>query len=59
MSDLNLVLKPLVPLFDPYIVNITHVDQWLTITRFPREFWDDAQLISLLAMVGMFLKDDE
>lgn len=27
VSGLNVVLKPWVPLFDPYIVNITHVDQ--------------------------------
>jgi len=56
VSGLNLVLKPWVPLFDPYTVNITHIDQWLPITHLPQEFWDDAQLTSLLARVGMFLK---
>ena len=56
VSGLNLVLKPWVPLFDPYTVNITHIDQWLPITHLPQEFWDDAQLTSPLAGVGMFLK---
>ncbi|KAJ8443344.1 LOW QUALITY PROTEIN: hypothetical protein Cgig2_015825 [Carnegiea gigantea] len=59
VSGLNLFLKPWIPLVDPYVVNITHVNQWLTITRSPQEFWDDAQLTFLLSGVGIFLKADE
>jgi len=59
VSGLNLVLKPWVPMLDPYAVSITYVDQWLTITQLPQEYWNDAQLTSLLSRVGTFLKADE
>ncbi|KAJ8446979.1 hypothetical protein Cgig2_006607 [Carnegiea gigantea] len=59
VSGLNLVRKPWVPMLDPYAVSITHVDQWLTITQLPQEYWDDTQLTSLLYEVGTFLKADE
>lgn len=38
VSRLNVVLKPWVPMFDPYAVSDTHVDQWITITRLPQEY---------------------
>lgn len=46
-------------MFDPYSANITHVDQWTTVTRLPQEFWEDTQLASLLSRVRVFLKADE
>lgn len=46
-------------MFDPYSCKITHVDQWITITRLPQEYWEDTQLASLLAGVGIFLRVDE
>lgn len=59
VSGLNLIFQPWVPMFDPYSANITHVDQWTTVTRLPQEFWEDTQLASLLSRVRVFLKADE
>lgn len=59
MSGLNLVLRPWIPIFDPYATSITHVDQWVTITRLPQEFWGETKLTSLMSRVGVFLKADE
>lgn len=46
-------------MFDPYAAKITHVNQWITITRLPQEYWEDNHLTSLLAGVWVFLKTDE
>lgn len=59
VSGLNLVLRPWIPMFNPYTAPITHVDQWVTITRLPQEFWEETKLASLMSGVGVFLKVNE
>ena len=50
VSGLNLVLKLWVPLFDPYAVKITHVDQWTIITRLPQEYWEPFSFLCYLGL---------
>jgi len=58
VKGLNLVLSSWLPFFDPYSAPITHIDQWVRISRLPWEFWDETSLTSLLQPIGSVIRLD-
>ena len=58
VKGLNLVLSSWLPFFDPYSASITHIDQWVRISRLPWEFWDETTLTSLLQPIGSVIRLD-
>ena len=59
VKGLNFILTAWVPFFDPYSATISHIDQWVRISRLPWEFWEELTLTSIIQSVGQVIRIDQ
>jgi len=58
VKGLNAFLGNWVPFFEPYLITIEKIDQWVRISRLPWKFWEEHILVELLKCIEVFIRVD-